>query len=167
MNIQDWFSLGLPVLISLLSMELSWVFSSTAKYLFFNSSRSFLKYFFYNFLIRPFILLFYTYFFPKILDHLYYHYSQFFFRRLLIFYSSVWSFEFCHVASSSECCCVFSFCSIYCVWFLLSANWKFIVPLSCEDCPSHPPPWVWLDQCLVNISLLEGLVLGFCQWSWI
>jgi len=46
MNIQDWFSLGLPVLISLLSMELSWVFSSTAKYLFFNSSRSFLKYFF-------------------------------------------------------------------------------------------------------------------------
>ena len=40
---------------------------------------------------------------------------------------------------------------------LLSAGWEVIFPLTSEVCP----PGVGLDQCVVMVSWLGGLVLGF------
>ena len=39
--------------------------------------------------------------------------------------------DFYHVPASAACFSVFSFCLIYSVWGLLSADWKVVVPLNC------------------------------------
>ena len=54
------------------------------------------------------------------------------------------------VPSSAACFYASSFFKIYCVWSLLSAGWKVIVPLNCGVCS----PWVGLGQCLVKLSWL-------------
>ena len=52
---------------------------------------------------------------------------------------------------------VFSFCLSYCIWGPLSAGWKAIVPINHGVCLL----WVGLDQYLLNIFRLEGLVSVF------
>ena len=52
---------------------------------------------------------------------------------------------------------VFSFCSVYWIWSLLSVGWKVVVPLNCGLCP----PWVGMDQCFVKVSWLGILVPVF------
>ena len=61
---------------------------------------------------------------------------------------------FYHVASSAVCFYVFSFCSIYCVLDLLSADWKVIVLLNCGVCPH-------VGSCLMKVSWLGELVPFF------
>ena len=52
---------------------------------------------------------------------------------------------------------VFSFCLSYCIWGPLSAGWKAIVPINHGVCLL----WVGLDQYLLNVFRLEGLVSVF------
>jgi len=53
---------------------------------------------------------------------------------------SVWSLylfgleSFYHVPSTAACLSVFSFHLIYCVWGLLSADWKVVVSHNCGVC---------------------------------
>ena len=51
----------------------------------------------------------------------------------------------------------FSFCSVYCIWGLLSVGWKVVVPLNCRICP----PWMGLDQRFVKVSWLRILMPMF------
>ena len=69
--------------------------------------------------------------------------------------------DFCHVPSSAAHFSVFLFCLIYCIWGLLCAGWKVIVPLNCGGCQ------VDLEQCLVKVSWLGELVSVFWWQSWI
>ena len=63
------------------------------------------------------------------------------------------------VPSSAGYFSAFSFCFIFCIWDLLSEDWRVVVLLNCGICL----PWVGLDPCLVKVSSLGGLVPVF--WS--
>ena len=111
MNIQDWFSLGLPVLISLLSMELSWVFSSTAECLFFNSSRSFLKYFFITSWSIPLFYFSISILFPR--------FGSSVLSLLPILFQETIDFLFiCLIFWVLPCC--FIFCMFFCLFILFN-----------------------------------------------
>ena len=73
------------------------------------------------------------------LDHLYHHYSEFFFRNLL---SPLWFglVGIYLVPLPTEYFSAFSFC-LDCVWGALSIGWKFVVLLYCGACYL----WVGLD----------------------
>ena len=82
---------------------------------------------------------------------------NYFSDRLLISSSFVWS---CGYLPCSFICCMFLclfICLSFCVWSLLSAGWKAVVPLNCGVYPL----WLGLDQCFVKISWLRGLVTVF------
>ena len=80
-------------------------------------------------------------FISKILDHLYYHYSEFFFKQtayvlsvclvLLVFY---------HAPSSTLCFSVFSFCLINVFGVSFPPLARVQVPFTCEVCS---PGWGW------------------------
>ena len=99
------------------------------------------------------------YFIFKTLDQLYYHYSEFFFRQNAYFLFISLSCGCFHVPSSATRVSASSFCLIYCVLCLLYVSWKITVLNNCGVCP----PRVGLDQCLVKISWLGGLLLVF-RW---
>ena len=99
----------------------------------------------------------------KILDNLYFHYSEFFFSGTCLFpFFMFGPVGFYHVPSSAACFSIFSFCLICCVCGIFSVGWKDIV-LYYGICPS----WVGLDQCLVKVSCFGNLWLCSGGWSWI
>ena len=59
--------------------------------------------------------------------------------------------------SSAVCFSVFSLCLSYCVWGLLFAGCRFIVPFVFGVCPQ----WLWLIQWIVQASWWRGLVPVF------
>jgi len=65
--------------------------------------------------------------------------------------------DFYYILSCDAYFSVFSFCLSYCIWGPLSAGWKAIVPINHGVCPL----WVGLDQYLLNVFRLEGLVSVF------
>ena len=96
--------------------------------------------------------------FSRFLDHLYDHYSDFFFsHRLPISSSLVWfggflsCFFTCWIFLS-----LFILFSLLC-WDLLSAGWRVIVPLNYRIYSQ----WVGLDQWLMKVSWLGELVSVF------
>ena len=98
--------------------------------------------------------------FFKVLNHLYNHYSEIFFRQ--IFSSFVWSCEFLPCFFSVACLSVFPFCLIYCVLDLLFAGCKVIV-LTCGVCPH----WGELHSALWRFFMGTAWHLCSGQWSWI
>ena len=64
---------------------------------------------------------------------------------------------FYHVPLPTEYFSAFSSCLGCCVWGGLSVCWKFVVPFYCGGSSL----WVGLDKCLVKVSWLGKLVLGF------
>ena len=113
----------------------------------FISCRSLLKCFFY-----------FLYSISKILDHLYCHYSEFFFQVNCLFPVHLFGLVGFHLAlSSAVCFSVFSFCLTYCVWSLLFAGCRFVVPVVFGVCPQ----WLRLVQWVVSASWWRGLVPVF------
>jgi len=64
---------------------------------------------------------------------------------------------FYYVPSPAGYFFAFSFCLDCCVWGLLSAGWRVVVPFNCGVCSL----WVCLDQWLVKVSSLGDLVSVF------
>ena len=58
---------------------------------------------------------------------------------------AVWNVDFIYFASSTSMCfSVFSFCLTYCVWGLLFAGCRFVVPVVFGVCPHWPRLVQWL-----------------------
>ena len=104
-------------------------------YLLFSSSRSLLN-----------IFLYFLHSISKILDHLYYHYSEFFPGRLSISSSFVWSGRF--LPCSFICCiflCLLILLNLLCLGGLLFPGCRFVVSVVFGVCPQ----WVRLVQWVV------------------
>ena len=89
----------------------------------------------------------------KILDHLYYHYSELFFlvdSLTLLLFGLVGIY---HVTLVAEYFSAFSFCLDCCVWGALSVGPKFVVPLYCGACS------LWVE--VVKVSWLGEIVSVF------
>ena len=100
-----------------------------------------------------------SYFISKILDHLYYHSSEFSFRQSAYYFLNLFGLvSFYHAPSSAPSSSVLSFSLIYFVCSLLSAGRNVSFPLSCAVCAC-----VSLGQFLVKVSCWEGLV-QVLQW---
>ena len=82
----------------------------------------------------------------KILDHLYYRYSELFFQVDSL--SPPLLFDFYHVPSPGELFPAFLFCLNCCVWDALSEGWNIMVPLNCGVFS----PCIGFYQCLVKFS---------------
>ena len=70
---------------------------------------------------------------------------------------------FYRVPSSAACFSFFSFCLIYCIWGVLSADCKAVVPLICGFCPQ----WVEMDKCPWRFLVWRDCCLCSVGWSWI
>ena len=90
------------------------------------------------------------------MDHLYYHYSEFFFKvdTSTLLFGLV---AICPVPLSAEYFSAFLFCLDCCVWGGLSVGWKFVFPFYCGACSL----WVGLEEWLVKVSLLGELAFVF------
>ena len=80
-------------------------------------------------------------FISEILDHLYYHYSEFFFRQTAYVLSiCLVLLVFHHAPSSTLCFSVFSFCLINVFGVSFPPLARLQVPFTCEVCS---PGWGW------------------------
>ena len=66
--------------------------------------------------------------------------SAYFLFICLVLWVFTMSLHLLHVSA-------FSFCLVYCIWGLLSVDWKVVVPLNC----GIYPPWMGLDRCSVKV----------------
>ena len=97
----------------------------------------------------------------NILDHLYYHYSEFFFRKLRISASLNCSL----FSSSAAYFSAVSFCLTFCICGLCFSGFRVVV-LRASDVSHLPCGWAWFR----GLCRLPG-GRGWCQlrsrWSWV